>query len=95
MRDSVGAYSAQTAFFITVSFIPFIMLLISMVGLFPVEESALIPQIIGSSGRPEVAFLLHIPFNIIRMRIRIQQLIQPLAKGEIHKQSFLQRFFCA
>lgn len=61
MRDSVGAYSAQTAFFITVSFIPFIMLLISMVGLFPVEESALIPQIIGvfpKGARPMVESLV-------------------------------------
>lgn len=46
-KDSVGAYSAQAAFFITVSFIPFIMLLISMVGFFPVEETELVSQIIN------------------------------------------------
>ena len=37
-KDGVDAYSAQTAFFVTVSFIPFVMLLIGMIRFLPVEE---------------------------------------------------------
>jgi membrane protein len=37
--DHVEAFSAQAAFFIIISFFPFIMLLLSLVYLFPLEES--------------------------------------------------------
>lgn len=37
--DHVAAYSAQAAFFIIISFFPFIMLLLSIIQYFPVEES--------------------------------------------------------
>lgn len=37
--DHVDAFSAQAAFFIIISFFPFIMLLLSLVYLFPLEES--------------------------------------------------------
>lgn len=47
MKDGIGAYSANTAFFVTVSFIPFIMLLISMVKFMPVEEAQLVSRIIS------------------------------------------------
>lgn len=46
-RDSIGAYSAQAAFFITVSFFPLIMLLISMLGVVPLEGSEIIGYVIG------------------------------------------------
>lgn len=36
--DHVAAYSAQAAFFIIISFFPFIMLLLSIVKYFPIEE---------------------------------------------------------
>lgn len=39
--DHVAAFSAQAAFFLIISFFPFIMLLISMIQFFPVEESTL------------------------------------------------------
>lgn len=38
--DHIAAYSAQAAFFIIISFFPFIMLLLSIVKYFPIEESA-------------------------------------------------------
>lgn len=44
-KDNVGAYSAQTAFFVTISFIPFIMMLISIVKFLPITQSDLINQI--------------------------------------------------
>ncbi|MDD3173297.1 MAG: YihY/virulence factor BrkB family protein [Herbinix sp.] len=40
--DHVAAFSAQAAFFIIISFFPFIMLLLSIVRYFPVEESAML-----------------------------------------------------
>lgn len=40
--DHVAAFSAQAAFFIIISFFPFIMLLLSIIQYFPVEESALL-----------------------------------------------------
>jgi membrane protein len=40
-EDHVAAFSAQAAFFIIISFFPFIMLLLSMIKFFPVEESTL------------------------------------------------------
>lgn len=40
--DHVAAYSAQAAFFIIISFFPFIMLLLSIVRFFPIEESAML-----------------------------------------------------
>lgn len=39
--DHVAAFSAQAAFFLIISFFPFIMLVISMIQFFPVEESTL------------------------------------------------------
>lgn len=39
--DHVAAFSAQAAFFIIISFFPFIMLLLSMVQFFPIEESVM------------------------------------------------------
>lgn len=38
-NDHIAAYSAQAAFFIIISFFPFIMLLLSIVRFFPFEES--------------------------------------------------------
>jgi membrane protein len=40
--DHVAAFSAQAAFFIIISFFPFIMLLLSMIQFFPIEESAML-----------------------------------------------------
>jgi membrane protein len=40
--DHVAAFSAQAAFFIIISFFPFIMLLLSMFQFFPIEESAML-----------------------------------------------------
>lgn len=40
--DHVAAYSAQAAFFIIISFFPFIMLLLSIVRYFPIEESVML-----------------------------------------------------
>lgn len=40
--DHVAAFSAQAAFFIIISFFPFIMLLLSIVQYFPVEESSML-----------------------------------------------------
>ncbi len=40
--DHVAAFSAQAAFFIIVSFFPFIMLLLSLVRYFPIGESAML-----------------------------------------------------
>jgi membrane protein len=40
--DHVAAFSAQAAFFIIISFFPFIMLLLSIIQFFPVEETTLL-----------------------------------------------------
>ena len=40
--DHVTAFSAQAAFFIIISFFPFIMLLLSIIQFFPVEESSML-----------------------------------------------------
>ena len=40
--DHVAAFSAQAAFFIIISFFPFIMLLLSIVRFFPLEESSML-----------------------------------------------------
>lgn len=45
-KDNVGIYSAQTAFFVTISFIPFIMLLISIIKFLPVAETTLVESIV-------------------------------------------------
>lgn len=41
-EDHVAAYSAQAAFFIIISFFPFIMLLLSIIKFFPLEESSML-----------------------------------------------------
>lgn len=41
-EDHIAAYSAQAAFFIIISFFPFIMLLLSIIKFFPLEESAML-----------------------------------------------------
>lgn len=46
-KDNVGAYSAQTAFFVTISFIPFIMLLLSILKFLPVEQDNMVLQIVS------------------------------------------------
>ena len=45
-RDNVSAYSAQSAFFVTISFIPFFMLLISLIKFLPFTRQELIGQAI-------------------------------------------------
>ena len=45
IRDAVGAYSAHTAFFVTIAFIPFIMLLIGIVRFLPFTETELLNQV--------------------------------------------------
>ncbi len=40
--DHVAAFSAQAAFFIIISFFPFIMLLLSIIRFFPIEESSML-----------------------------------------------------
>jgi len=40
--DHIQAYSAQAAFFIIISFFPFIMLLLSIIKYFPIRESAML-----------------------------------------------------
>lgn len=44
-KDSIGAYTANAAFFITVSFMPFIMLLISILRFLPLGETQLVQQV--------------------------------------------------
>lgn len=44
LRDNVSAYSAHAAFFVTISFIPFIMLLISIVRFLPFTKQELLEQ---------------------------------------------------
>ena len=46
VRDSVSAYSAHAAFFVTISFIPFIMLLISTLRFLPFTKQELLEQAI-------------------------------------------------
>lgn len=40
--DHITAFSAQAAFFIIISFFPFIMLLLSIIQFFPIEESSML-----------------------------------------------------
>ena len=47
IKDGIDAYSAHAAFFVTVSFIPFIMLLISMIKFFPIEEARVLSEIVS------------------------------------------------
>ena len=46
-KDNVGVYSAQSAFFMTISSIPFIMLLLSMLKFLPVSQELLIDRIVS------------------------------------------------
>lgn len=46
-KDDIGARSANAAFFMTVSFVPFIMLLLSMTRFFPLDEANVIEQIVS------------------------------------------------
>ena len=46
-KDDIGARSAHAAFFITVSFVPFVMLLLSMTQFFPLDEQNVIAQIVS------------------------------------------------
>lgn len=59
-KDGVDAYSAQAAFFVTVSFIPFVMLLIGMIRFLPVEEVSAIEWLV--SVFPKSAHRLVISF---------------------------------
>lgn len=46
-NDSIGAQTAHAAFFMTVSFVPFLMLLISMIKFVPIEEGKLLDEIVS------------------------------------------------
>jgi len=46
-KDRIGVQTAHAAFFVTVSFVPFLMLLISMVRFVPVEEGKLLEEIVS------------------------------------------------
>lgn len=45
-KDDIGAFSAQSAFFMTISVIPFIMLLISVIKFLPLSDEQLIAYLI-------------------------------------------------
>ncbi len=45
--DHIWEYSAQAAFFMTISFVPLIMLLISMIGYLPFTQEELLGQVLG------------------------------------------------
>ncbi len=45
-KDDIGAFSAQSAFFMTISVIPFIMLLISIIKFLPVSQEQLLALVI-------------------------------------------------
>lgn len=46
-KDRVGALSAHAAFFMMASFVPFIMLLISVIKYLPIEEGKLLGQVVS------------------------------------------------
>ena len=46
-RDNIGEYSAQAAFFMTISFIPLIMLTISIIKFLPITENELFAQAVA------------------------------------------------
>ena len=46
LEDNIAAYSAHVAFFVTISFIPFIMLLISLLQYLPFTRAELTTQLI-------------------------------------------------
>lgn len=46
-RDNIGEYSAQAAFFMTISFIPLIMLTISIIRFLPITEAELLAQAVA------------------------------------------------
>ncbi len=45
-EDDIGAYSAQSAFFMTISVIPFIMLLISFIKFLPISQAQLLSYVV-------------------------------------------------
>lgn len=45
-KDDIGAFSAQSAFFMTISVIPFIMLLISIIKFLPVSQEQLLALVV-------------------------------------------------
>lgn len=47
LKDRISTQTAHAAFFMTVSFVPFLMLLISMVKFVPIEEGRLLDEIIS------------------------------------------------
>ncbi len=61
IKDKIDIHSANVAFFVTVSFVPFIMLLIGMVRFLPLEESTVIGEIVAvfpKGARPAVSALI-------------------------------------
>lgn len=57
IKDDIGARSAHAAFFVTVSFVPFIMLLLSMTRFFPLDEANVISQIVSVFPRGTRSFV--------------------------------------
>lgn len=61
VKDKIDIHSANVAFFVTVSFVPFIMLLIGMVRFLPLEESTVISEIVAvfpKGARPAVSAIV-------------------------------------
>lgn len=61
IKDKIDIHSANAAFFVTISFVPFIMLLIGMVRFLPLEESTVINEIVAvfpKGARPAVSALV-------------------------------------
>ena len=64
--DHIAAFSAQAAFFIIISFFPFIMLLLSIVSFFPIEESSmmrLFTQIFPTAVNSMVVSIIYEIYN--------------------------------
>ncbi len=61
LKDKIDIHSANVAFFVTISFVPFIMLLMSIVRFFPVEEANVMREIVSvfpEGARSTVAALV-------------------------------------
>lgn len=46
-RDNIGAYAAQSAYFVILSFFPFVMFLLTLLNFLPIDANTLINELVG------------------------------------------------
>lgn len=64
-KDKVGAYAAQSAYFVILSFFPFVMFLLTLLDYLPIDSDTLVTELVGIFPESSASIVTYIVNEII------------------------------